>query len=59
MILALAALAFLVFFVFRMLRGPDIPPLEARLQLAGLALAPLMIPPIRRGAQRHRTRILF
>lgn len=58
MILSLAALAFLVYFVFRMLRGPDLPPLEAGL-LAGrlqLASVTLFITRTKRGAQRHRTR---
>lgn len=57
MILSLAALALLVFFMFRVLRGPDVPPLEARLQLAGFALMPMILPRIGRGARRHRTRI--
>ena len=58
MILSLAALAFLVYFVFRMLRGPALPPLEAGLPVLHLALAPLIIPRINRGARRHRTRNL-
>jgi hypothetical protein len=57
MILSLAALAFLVYFMFRMLRGPDVPPLEARLHMAGLVLLPMIFPRIGRGARRHRTRI--
>lgn len=56
MILSLAALAFLVYFVFRMLRGPELPPLEARLPVTYLALSPLFTSHIPGGARGHRTR---
>ncbi|MFO7780311.1 MAG: Hsp70 family protein [Spirochaetia bacterium] len=56
MILSLAALAFLVYFVFRMLRGPELPPLEARLPVTYLALSPLFTSHIPEGARGHRTR---
>jgi hypothetical protein len=55
-VLSLAALAFLVFFMFRLLRGPEIPPLEARLQSARVIFSPAVIPFFYRGAKRHRTR---
>ncbi len=56
MILSLAALAFLVYFVFRMLRGPELPPLEAHLPVTYLALSPLFTFQIPGGARGHRTR---
>jgi serine protease inhibitor len=56
MILSLAALAFLVYFVFRMLRGPELPPLEAHLPVTYLALSPLFTSHIPGGARGHRTR---
>jgi hypothetical protein len=56
MVLSLAALALLVYFMFRLLRGPDVPPLEARLQPAWLMLAPVLTTRLKRGAQRHRKR---
>lgn len=54
MILSLAALALLGFFVFRLLRGPELPPLEAQLHAAKHALLPFAILYIRRGAQHHQ-----
>ncbi|MFP4374953.1 MAG: Hsp70 family protein [Spirochaetaceae bacterium] len=56
MILSLAALAFLVYFIFRMLRGPELPPLEARVPVTYLALSPLIVSYIPEGARGHRTR---
>ena len=56
MVLSLAALALLVYFMFRLLRGPDVPPLEAQLQPAWLMLAPLLTTRFKRGARRHRQR---
>ncbi len=56
MILSLAALAFLVYFVFRMLRGPELPPLEAHLPVTYFALSPLFTSRTPGGARGHRTR---
>ncbi|MFP4010291.1 MAG: Hsp70 family protein [Spirochaetaceae bacterium] len=56
MILSLAALTFLVYFVFRMVRAPELPPLEARLEIAGVggpaALAGMIRTRLRRTGAR-------
>ncbi|MFO8063934.1 MAG: Hsp70 family protein [Spirochaetota bacterium] len=53
MILSLAALALLGFLVYRLLRGPEMPPLEAQLQVVEYALLPLAMPYFPRGVRRH------
>jgi hypothetical protein len=56
LILSLAALAFLLYFVFRMLRGPELPPLEAGLPVTYFALSPLFTSRTPGGARGHHTR---
>jgi len=56
MILSLAALGFLVYFVFRLLRGPDLPPLEAQLPVTYLGLAPVWTSRLSKGARGHSPR---
>jgi hypothetical protein len=56
MILSLAALGFLVYFVFRLLRGPDLPPLEAQLPVTYLGLAPVWTSRLAKGARGHSPR---